>query len=146
MQNREHPHEPRWLDWVGLEEPPEEPDAWDAVARGLPVEDPDAGSSEGARQIVAALAAAGIQAHQRIYVAPDQSSTGWYGLKFDGGPGPSSRVRAAVLVHHRDMEPAASLVAEQFAPDAISDEELTRQSLEAGEELRRQGRGEEIEP
>ncbi len=134
MQNDEHPHEHRWLKWVGLEEPPEEPDAWDPVASDLPVENPEAGSSEAASQIVAALAAAGIQAHQRIYVAADESSTGWYGLNFSGGPGPSSRVRAAVLVHHRDLEPATKLVAEQFAPGAISDEELTRQALEAGEE------------
>lgn len=134
MQNDEHPHEHRWLKWVGLEEPPEEPDAWDPVASDLPVENPEAGSSEAASQIAAALAAAGIQAHQRIYVAADESSTGWYGLNFSGGPGPSSRVRAAVLVHHRDLEPATKLVAEQFAPGAISDEELTRQALEAGEE------------
>jgi hypothetical protein len=145
MQGDEHQHEHRWLKWVGLDEEedePEEPDAWDPVASDLPVEDPDAGSSEAASQIASALGGAGIQAHQRIYVAPDQSSTGWYGLNFDGGPGPSSRVRAAVLVHHRDLERAGKLVAEQFTPDSISDEELTRQSLEAGEELKRKG----IEP
>ena len=146
MQGDQHPHEPKWLEWVGLDEPPEDPDAWDAVASDLPVEDPQTGASEGASQIVAALAAAGVRAHQRIYVAADQSSTGWYGLNFDGGPGPSSRVRAAVLVHHRDSEQAARLVAEQFTPEAISDDELTRQALEAGEELRRAGRGDEIEP
>jgi hypothetical protein len=138
----EHPHEHSWLRWVGLEGPPEDPDAWDPVIRDLPVEDDEAGASEAASQIAAALAAAGIKAHQRVYVTPDQSSTGWYGMAFDGGPGPSSRVRAAVLVHHRDVEQASKLIAEQFTPEAISDEELTRQSLEAGEELRRKG----IEP
>src|SRR5579871_6349577 len=105
MQANEHPHEHKWLEWVGLEEhePPEDPDAWDPVATDLPVENPEARRSEAGSQIAAALSAAGIRAHQRIYVAADQSSTGWYGLNFDGGPGPSSRVRAAVLVHHRDL-------------------------------------------
>ena len=146
MHADEHPHEHKWLEWVGLEEAPEDADAWDAVASDLPVENPEARASQAGSQIAAALDAAGIRARQRIYVAPDQSSTGWYGLSFDGGPGPSSRVRAAVLVHHRDLERATKLVAEQFTPDEISDEELTRQALEAGVELRREGRGEEIEP
>jgi hypothetical protein len=75
-------------------------------------------------------------------VNPDQSSTGWYGMSPDGGPGPTARIRAAVLVHHRDLQRASELVAENFTPDAISDEELTRQALEAGEELRQKG----IEP
>ena len=142
MPEHQHPHEHEWLKWVGLEEEPEDPDAWDPVARDLPVENPDTHSSEAASQIASALSAGGITAHQRTYVAPDQSSSGWYGLNFDGGPGPSSRVRAAVLVHHRDLERATQLVTEQFMPDPISDEELTRQALEAGEELKREG----IEP
>jgi hypothetical protein len=146
MQGDAHPHEHKWLEWVGLEEPPEDPDAWEPVASDLAVENPESRSSEAASQIVAALGAGGIRAHQRIYVAPDQSSTGWYGLNFSGGPGPSSRIRAAVLVHHRDLEQATTLVAEGFTPEEISDAELTRQALEAGDELRREGRGGEIEP
>jgi len=142
MQGPENTHEHKWLKWVGLEEEPEEPDAWDPVVSDLAVEDPEEGSSEAASQIEAALAAAGIQAHRRVYIAPDQSSTGWYGLNFSGGPGPSSRVRAAVLVHHRDLERATSVIDAQFTPEAISDEELTRQALEAGEDLKREG----IEP
>lgn len=142
MQDDEPAHPHRWLKWMGLQEHPEDPDAWVAVTTDLPIDDDSNGSSELASRIVARLSEAGIEAQQKSYVRPDTMRTVGtsYGILFDAGPAAPDRIRFAVIVRHRDLERAGQLVAEvsrESAPRPISDAELTRQSLEAGEGRKR---------
>jgi hypothetical protein len=137
-------HQHRWLHWVGLDEkdPPPDPDSWVPVASNLSVDDPDTGRSALAAQIVGKLGRAGIDAHQRAYVPPDTAF-------LFAGTAPADRVRVAVVVHERNEEQAKRVVTTVAANPAdlppLSDQELTRQALEAGEELKREGHGDEID-
>jgi len=107
----------RWLAWVGLQEPPPDPDAWVPVATGR-VDDPDTGASNYASAVVRVLADAGIEAHQRPYVVPDNA--GLVAAALLDTRSVDDRVRVAVLAHSVDLERARSVVAgvhEQDVPD-----------------------------
>lgn len=133
----------RWLKWVGLQESEPDPEAWTAIATGIPIDEPATGTSDTAAGIVEILRRAGIEARQQVYVLPDQVKlTIGPGVAGDSGPDPASRLRVAVLVHNRDLERATGLPElqqelrhRQVSP--LSDDELTRQSLQAGAELKR---------
>lgn len=131
---REH----KWLEWLGLEEPPPEPDSWVPIARGFYIDDVKAGSSSEAARLVDRLSGAGIQARHRSYEldAADETAES---ITLFGRPGTvadGSFTHAAVGVHDRDRTRATE-IARQFEHEseldlAKSDEELTREALEAG--------------
>lgn len=132
----ERPH--RWLKWVGLRQPPVDPDGWVPIVRGLPVADPETGQSTVADRLISLLAKAGIEAEQRTYLY-DTTTFNLYGLPR------GEEVHAAVLVHERDRRRGAELATElndtldrerpsdQGSPQVVSDAELTRQALAAGQ-------------
>jgi hypothetical protein len=106
------PKQHRWLKWVGLQEPPVDPEAWMAVVKDLAVDDAETGVCEAASRVAEALKAAGIEAHQRVYVRTDQGRvSGMSWGAFVGGTPAADRVKVAVLVHNRDLEQATSVVA-----------------------------------
>jgi hypothetical protein len=125
----EAPKQHRWLKWVGLQEPPADPEAWIPVVKDLGVDDAETGVCKAASRVTQALKAAGIEAEQRAYVRTDQGRvSGMSWGAFVGGTPAADRVKVAVLVHHRDLEQAASVVAglgEYREPDVRpADEEL----------------------
>lgn len=129
----------KWLKRLGLEAGPPDPDAWTAIATGLRISDPAAGTSDAAAAIIEVLAGAGIEAQQRVYVLPDEVKLTIFGPNADHGPDAADRLRAAVMVHNRDHERATALpeIQQELQPQAdaypFSDDELARQSLQAGE-------------
>jgi hypothetical protein len=130
-------HHHAWLEWIGLEEPPPEPDSWVPVVRGLTLDHPRTGSSTLGSRLVDELAAAKIEAHQRLYE--------FYNVTPGSLLPRSGEVSAvAVVVHNRDLAAAGPVAAaladvlEHEPPPAVepesglSDDELTRIALEAG--------------
>jgi hypothetical protein len=112
MGDAQQPRQRRWLKWMGLQEPPIDPDAWMAVAKDLGVDDAATGLCVEAKRLADALTAAGIEAHQRSYAAPDQGATSNFRFgTLVGGDVAASRVRVAVVVHQRDLDRANALVA-----------------------------------
>jgi hypothetical protein len=97
----------RWLAWVGLQSEPEDPEAWVPIATGR-VDDPDTGASNYASAVVEALKDAGVEAHQRPYVVPDNRGLAAAANLISLSP--ADRVRVAVLVHAHDVEHATSVV------------------------------------
>lgn len=143
MAERSDTPKRRWLKWVGLQESPPDPDAWASIVTGIRIDNPATGTSDSAAGIVEILRRAGIEAQQQVYALPDQVKLSSIG-GVDGSPGPDAadRLRVSVLVHNRDLERATGLPElqqelrhRQVSP--LSDEELTRQSLQAGAELKR---------
>jgi hypothetical protein len=130
--------EHKWLEWLGLEEPPPEPDSWVPVARGFHIDDVKTGSSSAAARLVDQLSGAGIQARQRSYELDAAIETAESLTLFGGGGslGGGSFRRVAVGVHNRDRARATE-IATQFEHQSEldstrSDEELTREALDAG--------------
>lgn len=131
----------RWLKRLGLQAPAQDPDAWTPIVTDQLVDDPATGTSNIAARIIEVLASAGIEAQQRPYVVPHQPKLNVnVGVLADPGPDAADRLRVSVLVHNRDLERATALpelqkeLNRQQEPYPVSDEELTRQSLQAGEE------------
>jgi hypothetical protein len=138
------PKQHKWLRWAGLEAPPLEADSWVPIVRGLACSDRDAHTSSTGTRLAQLLGAAGIEAQQRSYQfddldSPGQTISGLIG--FRGSMGGRMVLRVAVLVHNRDRERALQIAVELNQQDEteraqrapwISDEELTREALEAG--------------
>jgi hypothetical protein len=129
-----------WRERLGLQPPPPDPDEWVPVTSAS-VDDVKTGSSRQASRLAKTLEAAGIETQLKPYVVPDPPTTR------TSGPDVADRIRVAVLVHHRDSAQARerlrsldeeSARRRQRERDQISDDELTRLSLEAPEELKGQ--------
>ena len=123
------PH--RWLKWAGLEAPPLEADSWVPIVRGLTVSDAATHTSTLGTRLVGLLGDAGIEAQQRSYQYDDS-------LPMPFGSIGSLETRVAVLVHNSDVARATEIAAqlnetldEETNERRVSDEELTRQALEA---------------
>lgn len=122
---------PRWLKWVGLQEPETAPDpeAWAPVASNLEVDDADTGQCEEASRVMGALAAAGVESHRRPYVLQDDIGMGRAGLRLFGpGPQPADRIRMAVVVHNRDLARAREVLANVDDPPKKPDPPANTQS------------------
>ena len=127
----------KWLEWLGLEEPPPEPDSWVPIARGFHIDDFKTGSSSAAARLVDRLSGVGIQARQRSYeldAAVETAESVAVIGDIDSFGGNFKRV--AVGVHNRDRARATE-IALKFEHESelnltASDEELTREALEAG--------------
>lgn len=129
-------HRHAWLERLGLEASTPGPDSWVPVARACEVDEVATRSSSAASQLVAALDRAGIEAKPHPY----QFDKKRRGILF---PEDHMVARVAVLVQHRDLERAVQ-VATDFERDLtaeqqrgehqplVSEEELTREALEAG--------------
>ena len=141
------PKQHKWLRWAGLEDPPPEADSWVPIVRGLACSDRETHTSTMGARLVDRLSDAGIEAQQRSYEfdvpsSPGQTISGLVG--FGGSMGGRMALRVAVLVHNRDRERAVQIaiqLSHQFQQEEtdraqkappISDEELTREALEAG--------------
>jgi hypothetical protein len=130
-------HQHAWLGWLGLQEPPPEADSWVAVARGFELDGPRASSSRLAAQLVSALALAGIEARQRLYEFYDAALGVARPLPMTG-----MVTSVAVMVHERDLQRAVDVAsdvkddltreAQEPLSGSVSEQELTRQALEAG--------------
>jgi hypothetical protein len=115
-----------WLERLGLKADEPRPEDWVEVATGQV--DSETGSSY-ADEMVKQLTRAGIEAHTKPYVLPDDSAL--RGRIGDVGPNAETRVRFGVLVRRRDQAKAKEVI---HPPEVerISDEELARQAEEAG--------------
>jgi hypothetical protein len=115
-----------WLQRLGLKADEPRPEDWVEVATGQV--DSKTGSSY-ADKMVKRLVRAGIEAHAKPYVLPDDSA--FSGSVGAIGPDAETRVRFGVLVRRRDQAQAKELIhPPEFEP--VSDEELARQAEEAG--------------
>lgn len=130
VETETDPKQHAWLKWMGIQEPPLEADSWVPVVRDLIDVDSDPshpGLSPVGAQLVKRLGEAGIEARQRSYEF-DESYTLSYKRT-----GASMETHAAVLVHERDHARALPVaVAFEKALDTASEEELTKEALEAG--------------
>jgi hypothetical protein len=115
-----------WLERLGLKADEPRPEDWVEVATGQV--DSQTGSSY-ADKMVKQLMRAGIEAHAKPYVLPDDSAFG--GSVGAIGPDAETRVRFGVLVRRRDQAHAKEMI---HLPEVerVSDEELARQAEEAG--------------
>jgi len=136
---------------MGLEGNVPDLEAWVRVT-AVAVESDHTLLSPRARQVIDELERAGIEVRAEPYVIPD-SGAKLYRLQ---PPGEAvDRVRAAILVRARDHDAAvelfrdADLAAEQRrhrladAVEPLSDAELTRQALNASDELKREAGADE---
>jgi len=115
-----------WLERLGLKADEPRPEDWVEVATGQV--DSETGSSY-ADEMVKLLMRAGIEACAEPYVLPDDSAL--RGRVGDVGPNAETRVRFGVLVRRRDQAQAKEVI---HPPEVerVSDEELARQTEEAG--------------
>lgn len=108
-------------------------------------DDPARRTSNAATGIIEILSRAGIEAQQRTYVLPNPLRVHRYVGILDGDTGPDTaeRLRIAVLVRNRDVERATALpelrqeLSQLQKAYPVGDAELTRQSLQAGQDVGR---------